>query len=236
MPAKLSDAWWFARIVVLPVPDAFRVQLRVVITMFFLIVSVPSLTDLLLNEGSYNVLYGSYVVPSICISAGFLLLVWYLTGVDGGSWHAFWNPKLRPNLICMVLTPLVLALSQWGFAALFNTAAKDWPEVVPYRAVDSSNFPAAFMLPMVFFTIISQEAVTRAFLVTRVRQTGGGLLRAVVWGTLLFSTSNLGWGIDAFAAAVISGALLTIIYARWGGLAGVILGRIAWECSNYVKL
>lgn len=234
--AKLSDSWWFARIAPHPAPTSLVLQTRVMIALYFLIVCIPSLTDLVLNEGSYNVLYGSYVVPSICISTGFLLLVWFLVNSDGGAWHLFWNHKFVPNVICMILTPAILGLAQWGFAFLINPVVKAWPALVAYKAVDPASFPASMYLPMALFTIVSQETVTRAFLVTRTRQIGGVLLGAVVWSTLLFSMSNLGWGMDAFASSVVSGALLTLVYARWGGLAGVILGRLAWECSNFIKI
>jgi len=206
------------------------------IALYFLIVCIPSLTDLILNEGSYNVIYGSYAVPSICISTGFLLLVWFLVNTDGGAWHLFWNPKFVPNVICMILTPAILFLAQLVFAFFFNSATKSCPNLIAYRSVDASTFQASLYLPMALFTVVSQETVTRAFLVTRTRQIGGVLLGAVVWSSLLYSMSNLGWGIDAFAASVVSGALLTLIYARWGGLAGIILGRMAWECSNFIKI
>ena len=240
MQARLSDSWWFARVVAHPAPADLVLQLRVTIALYFLMVCIPSLTDLILNEGSYNVLYGSYVVPSICTSAGFLLLIWFLVRAADGAWRLFWNSRFLPNVICMILAPAVLWLSQWAIGLAMTALIKSSPGLEPYRWVDPSvhpkDFPANLMLPMVFFTIVSQATVTQAFVMTRIRQCGGGLFQAVLWSALLYSASNFGWGIDAFVSALISGVLFAVIFARWGGLVGLILGRMAWEASNYIKL
>jgi hypothetical protein len=83
---------------------------------------------------------------------------------------------------------------------------------------------------------MAEESIARALVITRVRQIGGGLLRAVLLSTMVYGSCQLGFGLNVFAASLVGGAILAVIYARWGGLAGFILGRVAWECSNYIKL
>jgi membrane protease YdiL (CAAX protease family) len=236
MPTRLSDAWWFARIAPHPVPASLMLQTRVVIVLFLLVTGVPGLADLFFLQGSYNVLDISYVIPSICISLSFLILIVYLVRLDGGSWDLFWNPKFVPNAICILLTPFALGIGQWGLTPIVNWAVKSWPALLPYRAVDAGGFPVKLMLPMIFFAIVCQEVVAHAFILTRARQSGIALRRALFWSAILYAAGGFGWGIDTFLSALITGALLALVYARWGGLAGIILGRMAWEISNFVKM
>jgi len=238
MGKRLSDAWWFARIAPHPAPATLVVQTRLAIALYLITISVPAIADLILNEGSYNVLYPSFAVPSTCMSIGLLILTWYLVSIEGGAWQIFWNSKFTPNVACMLLTAVALTVVQLGCHPLFNEIAKKWPALAPYRAAEFSAFQKSLvlMLPMTFFAILCQEILTRGFLITRIRQVGGSLTQALLWSVLLYSTSTFGWGIDSFCAALVSGTALSLIYARWGGLAGIILGRMAWECSNYLKL
>jgi hypothetical protein len=238
MAMRLSDSWWVARIAPHPAPATLVTQTRLAIALYLIMISLPSLADLLLNEGSYNVLYPSYAIPSTCISIGFLLLTWYLVNVEGGAWQIFWNSKFVPNVACMILTATALTVTQLCFHPIFNEVVKKWPALAPYRAAEFLAFKDSLMLmlPMTFFAILCQEIMARGFLITRIRQVGGGLAQAVLWSILLYSTSSFGWGIDVFCGALVSGLALSLIYARWGGLAGIILGRMAWECSNYLNV
>jgi membrane protease YdiL (CAAX protease family) len=227
------DYWWFSRTTVRPVPSSLRIQLCVVTALYLLAFGLPGLADLLLNKGSYNALDWSYVIPAVCSSLGLLILAWYFVRIDGGTWRAFWNSRPVPNLVCFFVTLLIYGVAQWGSNGLTDFLIKNFHGLNPYRAVGSSTFPANLMIPTTAAFVLSEEIIARGYVITRVRQTGGGLVRAVLWSTLLSSTCHIGWGADIFFSSIASGILLGLLYARWGGLAGLIAGHIAWEFVKY---
>ena len=236
----LNDHWWFARIAPHPAPQGLRLQLRVVTAFFLLMYGIPAAGDLVFGGGLYaNNFSPSEMIFALSSSAALLALFWYLARAEGGSWQNFQNPKLAANVWCILLVPLVLALSQWGMDRAFDSLQKGFPNLSrfcsPHPAI-VSPFPWHYFLPTALAYAIAEEAVTRGYLITRVRQIGGGLGCAVFLSTLVYGANHVGWGLNGFAASVINGVVLALIYARWGGLAGFILGRGAWECSNYIKL
>ncbi len=235
----LNDHWWFARIAPHPAPQGLRLQLRVVTLFYLLMYGIPAAADLFFSGGVYaNTFSPPEMIFALSSSAALLALFWYLARAEGGSWRNFYNPKFLANAWCILLVPFVLALSQWGLDRVFESLQKSFPGLAhfcsPHAAV-ISPVPWLYFLPTTLAYAIAEEAVSRGYLITRVRQSGAGLECAVFLSTLVYSANHVGWGLNVFAAAVASGVVLALIYARWGGLAGFILGRMVWECSNYLK-
>lgn len=231
-----SESWWFSSIPPHPAPSSLRLQYRMAALLYMLVLGIPTTADLYFNEGSYFGLTETFVVFMISANVAFVVLVGYFIRSEGSSWRPFWNEKFAPNILCLLFTPFLLFTVDYLTSFLFNGLIGQYPRLAAYIAPKPTpeDFPASLVLPLAAAMITSQEITTRAFLMTRIRQSGGSLATAIVWSTALFSLTMIGWGLDVFVASVVIGALLALIYARWGGLVGIILGRFVWEVSNFL--
>lgn len=228
-----TDRWWFFQIASRQAPSALRIQFAVFLCFYVLMYGLPGIADLLINRSVYlNWYTGSETVFAVSSSAAVFVLLWYLCRVEGGGWRDFWDSRFLGNLVCLLLVFGVLWVGDRGVEAAFARLQDYCPAVRAYCSQPSPLQPPDwyYLIPATLAYTAVEEAVLRGYVMTRARQAGLGLAAAVLISAGIDGLTHAAWGLDRLAESLVLGAALAAIYARWGGLAGFILGRAIWEC------